>query len=101
MRSAEMKKLVLIVMAVSVPMMFFLSVHQVYRYQQLEREITQLQAKQTELFEINKRKIAKIAILSSPKRIAEVARTSLDLKQQQTDSKVLRIVLGAKDKPDG
>lgn len=96
-----MKKLIMILLAISVPVMFFLSVHQVYRYQQLEREIAQLQEVQIELFESNKRRIANIAILSSPKRIAELARTELKLEQQKPSSKVLRIVLGNKEKPDG
>ncbi len=96
-----MKKLVMILLAISVPVMFFLSVHQVYRYQQLEREISRLKDTQIELFETNKRKIANIAILSSPKRIAELAREELELEQQDPASKVLRIVLGEKEKPDG
>ena len=96
-----MKQVIMILLAVSVPVMFFLSVHQVYRYQQLEREIAQLKDVQIELFESNKRKIANIAILSSPKRIAELAREELQLEQQKPSSKVLRIVLGNKEKPDG
>ena len=96
-----MKKLVMILLAISVPVMFFLSVHQVYRYQQLEREISRLKDTQIELFETNKRKIANIAILSSPKRIAELAREELKLEQHNPASKVLRIVLGEKEKPDG
>ena len=96
-----MKKLIMILLAMSVPVMFFLSVHQVYRYQQLEREIAQLKEVQIELFESNKRKIANIAILSSPKRIAELAREELELKQQEPSSDVLRIVLGNREKPDG
>jgi cell division protein FtsL len=96
-----MKQLIMILLAMSVPVMFFLSVHQVYRYQQLESEIVQLKEVQIELFESNKRKIAHIAILSSPKRIAEIAREELKLDQQKPSSKVLRIVLGNKEKPDG
>ncbi|MFW5710561.1 MAG: septum formation initiator family protein [Spirochaetia bacterium] len=96
-----MKQLIMILLAVSVPVMFFLSVHQVYRYQQLEREIAQLKDVQIELFESNKRRIANIAILSSPKRIAELARDELQLQQREASSKVIRIVLGNKEKPDG
>ena len=96
-----MKQLIMILLAVSVPVMFFLSVYQVYQYQQLESEIAQLKEVQIELFESNKRRIANIAILSSPKRIAELARQELELEQQEPSSKVLRIVLGNKEKPDG
>lgn len=96
-----MKQLIMILLALSVPVMFFLSVHQVYRYQQLENEIAQLKEVQIELFESNKRRIANIAILSSPKRIAELAREELKLDRQEPSSKVLRIVLGDKEKPDG
>lgn len=96
-----MKQFIMILLAVSVPVMFFLSVYQVYQYQQLESEIAQLKEVQIELFESNKRRIANIAILSSPKRIAELASQELELEQKEPSSKVLRIVLGNKEKPDG
>lgn len=97
-----MKKLILIILTLSVPAMFFLSVYQVYRYQQLEKEVALLREMQQELFEGNKRMIANIAILSSPKRIARLAEESLKLIRKDYGDSIFRIVFDRdKEKPDG
>jgi len=87
-----MKRMVLLLLTLSIPVMLFLSIHQVYRYQLLEREIEGMRNTQIELFESNKRMIANIAILSSPKRIAKIARETLKLKPNGSEEGVLRIV---------
>ncbi len=97
-----MKKAILLILTLSVPAMFFLVSHQVYRYQLLEREVAELREEQIELFEGNKRMIANIAILSSPKRITRLARESLKLQPPDPEKNVLRIVFNRKkDSPDG
>jgi cell division protein FtsL len=97
-----MKKWVLILLTLSVPAMLFLSVFQVYRYQQLEKEVALLRESQQELFEKNKRMIANIAILSSPKRIARLARETLHLVRKDDGESVFRIVFDQeKEGPDG
>ncbi len=87
-----MKRMVLLLLTLSIPAMLFLSIHQVYRYQLLEREIEGMRNTQIELFESNKRMIANIAILSSPKRIAKIARETLRLEPDGSEEGVLRIV---------
>jgi len=97
-----MKKLILLILTFSVPMMFFLSVHQVYRYQQLEKDVAALRETQQELFEGNKRMIANIAILSSPKRISRLAVETLNLQRNDRGTNVFRIVFDRdREKPDG
>jgi len=87
-----MKRMILILLTISIPVMLFLSIHQVYRYQVLEKEVAGLRNTQIELFESNKRMIANIAILSSPKRIAKIARESFGLEPEGAEGGVLRIV---------
>ena len=89
-----MKKVILLMLTLSVPLMLFISIHQVYRYQQLENEIDGLRNTQIELFESNKRMIANIAILGSPKRIAKIARETFRLEPEGSEEGVLRIVFG-------
>jgi len=86
------KNIIRFVIALSIPALLFLSVHQVYRYQQLETEVAQLREVQKELFERNKRMIAHIAILESPRRIAELAEDELGLKQVPIEKR-MRIIL--------
>lgn len=97
-----MRKIALFLLTLSVPVLLFFSVYQVFRYQQLQDEVAELQEQQVELFERNKRMIANIAILSSPKRIARLADEILGLKQRDPKDGVLRIVFdGEKERPDG
>ena len=76
-----MKRLLLLLVAISVPVLFFVSVYQVYRYNQLHREVREIQLEQKELYEKNKRMIANIAILSSPERIEKLAKEELGLER--------------------
>lgn len=97
-----MRKIGLFLLTLSVPVLLFLSVYQVFRYQNLQDEVAELQEQQIELFEQNKRMIANIAILSSPKRIARLADEILDLRQREPKDGVLRIVFdGEEERPDG
>ncbi len=85
-----MRKLVLIFMLVSVPFSAFMTVYQVFRSEQLRRDISVLAEKQQSLFERNKRMIANIAILRSPERIDELARNELHLKEID-DKRIIHI----------
>lgn len=89
-----MKKIVRLLIALSIPVVLFLSVYQVYRYQSLEAEVSQLREEQKELFERNKRLIAHIAILESPRRIAELAADELDLRRVPMEKR-LRIIVSS------
>lgn len=94
-----MKKLIRLLIALSIPAVLFLSVYQVYRYQQLEAEVAQLREVQKELFERNKRLIAHIAILESPRRIAELATGELDLQRVPIEER-MRILISKKEEGD-
>lgn len=67
-------RIIIMVMAVTLPLAAFLMVDQVYRYDHLAGEIEALQARQTELFEQNKRTVVNIAILKAPERIDRLAK---------------------------
>jgi hypothetical protein len=90
------KKFVRFVIALSIPALLFLSVYQVYRYQRLEQEVAQMREVQKELFERNKRLIAHIAILESPRRISQLAAEELDLEKVPIQER-LRIMLSRKE----
>lgn len=94
-----MKKIVRFCIALSIPALLFLSVFQVYRYQRLEREVTQMREVQKELFEHNKRLIAHIAILESPRRISKLATEELGLTRVPIEKR-LRIMLTRRDRED-
>ena len=87
-----MRKILIALMILSVPLSVFLSVYRVYSYQSLEREVENLKEEQADLFERNKRMIANIAIVSSPERIEQIAEEELDLSRIQPEQK-LRIVI--------
>ncbi len=74
-----MKKVFSLLIVISLPAFIFLTVWQVYSYEQEKNEIALLEEKQSELFERNKQMAANIAILSSPVRIEKLAVEELDL----------------------
>ena len=87
-----MRKILIALMILSIPLSVFLSVYRVYSYQSLERKVENLKEEQADLFERNKRMIANIAIVSSPKRIEKIAEEKLDLSRIAPERK-LRIVI--------
>ncbi|MCK5005787.1 MAG: cell division protein FtsL [Spirochaetia bacterium] len=60
--------------------LFFLNTWQGYRYQELEREVENLEAGQKDWLEKNKKVIAALAVLSSPGRVEALAVDKLGLK---------------------
>ncbi len=87
-----MRKILIALMILSIPLSVFLSVYRVYSYQSLERKVENLKEEQADLFERNKRMIANIAIVSSPERIEKIAEEKLDLSRIAPERK-LRIVI--------
>jgi len=86
------RKILIALMILSIPLSVFLSVYRVYSYQSLERKVENLKEEQADLFERNKRMIANIAIVSSPERIEKIAEEKLDLSRIAPERK-LRIVI--------
>ncbi len=64
----------MLLLSVTLPLVMFLLVDQVYRYDHMLREIDALQERQAALFEENKRTVVNIAILKAPERIDRLAR---------------------------
>jgi cell division protein FtsL len=87
------KKLGMILAALSVPVLLGLNVAQAYRYTALKAELTALEAEQREWVENNKRLITAISALESPQRIEKVANETLGLKKAKTED-ILRVEVG-------
>lgn len=88
------RKLLLLFLVATVPGIIFLTVRQVYNYNQIDREVNSLIKNQRELFEQNKRMVANLSILSSPGRIDGLAENILEL--QKTTANTIRIELDTK-----
>ncbi|WP_319561893.1 cell division protein FtsL [Marispirochaeta sp.] len=69
-----MKRLLVVIMLISVPALLFLNIWQGYRFWETERYIARMQDEQQQWFEENKLMIVNIAVASSPARISELAR---------------------------
>lgn len=76
-----MRRYIALACIIVLPIALFLNVWQSFRYESLEREVTELEQTQRDMVEENKRLIAGIAVLRSPKRIRSLAETELDLEQ--------------------
>ncbi|MEM5948681.1 cell division protein FtsL [Spirochaetia bacterium 38H-sp] len=66
---------------VSILILFSLLIFQSYKYQELEKKLLEIQQKQEELVEENKRLIAAIEVMSSPQRIEKIAKDGLGLEK--------------------
>ncbi|MFP4377668.1 MAG: cell division protein FtsL [Spirochaetales bacterium] len=76
-----MKKSLIAILIVLIPVLLFANVYQAFRYSRLEREISELAVRQRELLEENKQTILAISLLTSPERIAELAEEHLGLER--------------------
>lgn len=76
-RTATFNRILLVVL-ILLPLLLFANVWQGYRFIQLSRDVTRLEARQRQAIEENKRLIATIAVLRSPERIREVAEEYLE-----------------------
>lgn len=72
---------ILLFMAITMPVLVFMNIWQVYQYQVLEDEIAELESIQRDWLEKNKRMIGGISILRSPGRIETLALKELDLEE--------------------
>ncbi len=68
-----MKRLVVLLIVCSVPVVLFLNAWQVFRFSEALREVRRLEQQQHELIERNKRTLVGIEVLSSPSRIDKIA----------------------------
>lgn len=87
------KKAGLLAVALSVPVLLGLNVLQAYRYTALETELSELEDRQREWMENNKRLITAISALESPERIEKMATEILGLEKAGTED-ILRVEVG-------
>ncbi len=76
-----MRKIILLILVATVPGLIFLTVRQVFNYNQVDKEVHSLIMDQRDLFEQNKRMVANLSILSSPGRIDDLAENILELEK--------------------
>ena len=81
-----------LVFAFTIPLFLFLTLWQVFRYEKLESEITVLNEKQNEWFELNRKLVSSIAVYGSPERISEIAEGKLSLSKDE-QREVIRIII--------
>lgn len=81
-----MKRSLVVLLVISVPVLLFANVFQAYRYGRLEREVRALELEQLELIEENRRAILAISVLTSPARVGELAREALELERIAPES---------------
>ncbi|MFW5742631.1 MAG: cell division protein FtsL [Spirochaetota bacterium] len=76
-----MKRPLVVLLIILVPVLLFANVLQAFRYGRLEREIASLEREQLALLEENKRAILAITVLTSPRRVGDLAEGVLDLRR--------------------
>jgi cell division protein FtsL len=89
-----MKRSLVILLIVLVPVLLFANVFQAFRYGRLERRIVELEREQLALIEENKKAILAISVLTSPRRVGELARDMLELERPAPDA-ILQLEHGA------
>ncbi|MFW6312564.1 MAG: hypothetical protein ACOC2N_01605 [Spirochaetota bacterium] len=76
-----MRRPLVALLVLLVPALLFVNVLQAFRYGTLERRVRELEEEQIGLIEENKRAILAISVLTSPRRIGELAEDELDLER--------------------
>ena len=74
-----MKRLVLLLLVFSIPVLLSMEVWQVFRFQRMREEVRALEAEQNDWLDQNKKILANISLFRSPERIESVAMDELGL----------------------
>ena len=80
-----MRRSIVVLLILLVPVLLFANVFQAFRYGRLEQQVEQLEREQLALIEENKRAILAITVLTSPRRVGELAEDVLDLERISTE----------------
>lgn len=80
-----MRKPLVVLLILLVPVLLFANVVQAFRYGRLEQQIEKLEREQFALIEENKRAILAITVLTSPRRVGDLAEGVLDLERISAD----------------
>jgi len=86
-----MRKIFVLFIIATIPGLVFITVRQVYKYNQVNAEVNSLIMSQRELFEKNKRMVANLSILSSPERIDSLAEDMPNLNNGALDTVRIKI----------
>ena len=87
-----MKKIMILILVVTIPVFLSFEVWQVFRYRSLKQEALTLEAQQKDWLERNKKILANISLFSSPERIEKLSEETLGLERIDA-SRVLTIKL--------
>lgn len=82
-------------LALSVPVFLGLAAVQSRHYSKIEREIDELEEKQTELIESNKTYVTDISVLGSSERIEKIATEELGMRKADADE-IVRVSIEGK-----
>lgn len=100
MKKGNRKEILLTVLAcffaAMIPVLFIAYGFQTKRYADLSRELTELEKKQEDLIEQNKKLVSDISLLSSTDRIEKIATTELGMHKAETEDIVRVEMSGAK-----
>ncbi|WP_038073180.1 septum formation initiator family protein [Treponema sp. C6A8] len=92
------KKVLLCALALSIPVMLYLYAVQAKRYTDLEKDLRDLERKQAELIEQNKKLVSDISVLSSADRIEKIAVEDLGMHKAQAEDIVRVEMTGERKK---
>ena len=79
------KSAVLLITAFLIPLLFLLNAVQAEKYKKLSAEISELENRQIELVEKNRKLVSDIGILSSSDRIEKIAEEKLGMHKARTE----------------
>lgn len=84
------QKIMLCIIAVSIPGFLAIDSIQARKYAKLEHEVSNLERKQKNIVEQNKKLIADIGVLSSSIRIEKIASEKLNMRRAESDE-IIRV----------
>lgn len=90
------KKILLCLLALGIPVLLYLYAIQARRYTDLERDLRNLERKQSELIEQNKKLVSDISVLSSADRIEKMAVEELGMHKAEAEDIVRVEMTGEK-----
>lgn len=73
------------ILALSIPVLLAMNGIQARKYTDLEKQISELEKKQADLIEQNKKLITDISLLSNTDRIEKIAKENLNMRSAETD----------------
>ena len=88
--SLIIKTVALCLVALLIPAMLIINAVQARKYSDLREQVLELEERQAEIIEENKKLITDISILSSADRIEKIAQDSLDMRKAETDE-IIRV----------